>query len=66
MKDKLTIKQLRVLHDLTQESMAEILGIHTQTYRKKETGVSKWTLDDVVAIKKHFKINIDDLKETQV
>lgn len=61
----LSIKQIRVLNDLTQKEMAELLGMSEFAYRRRETGESKWSLDDIVKIKKHFEINIDNLKEVQ-
>lgn len=32
----LTLKQARLIKELTQDQMAEILGVHVQTYRKLE------------------------------
>lgn len=58
-----SIRQIRLFHELTQKQMAEILGIATVTYQKKEQGVVRWTLRDIARIKNKFNLDINLLKE---
>lgn len=40
----LTLKQARLLKDKSQEQMAQLLGIHVQTYRKLEENPENVTI----------------------
>lgn len=60
--EKITVKQLRLMRELTQQDLAEMLGITVQAYANKEAGKSRFYFDEVVMIceKLHFdftKIN---------
>lgn len=61
MGDKLTIKQHRMLRDLTQNEMAERLGIHYSTYRNWETEPSKISIKYAKDIAIIFGVSIDDI-----
>lgn len=50
-------KAYRAENGLTQEEMAEILGMNTDTYRKKENGKREFTLSEVANAKE--KLGID-------
>lgn len=49
---KKKLKVLRVSLGLTQEEFAKIIDIPISTYRKKENGESKFTLDEAYKISK--------------
>jgi DNA-binding XRE family transcriptional regulator len=40
-----TPKQARILHDFTQEDVANALKVHVQTYRKLEIDPDKFTIE---------------------
>lgn len=65
MANKLSIKQLRVVNNLTQFEMAEILDISITSYSLKELGKRMWSFDEIVRLKKYFNIKIDDLIEVE-
>ena len=46
---------------LTQEQMANYLGITTKTYRSKELGNTEFTLDEMFEIAKIFNKKVDDI-----
>lgn len=57
-----------VLYDLrknqkkmTQEQMANYLGITPKTYRSKELGNTEFTLDEMFEIAKLFNKKVDDI-----
>lgn len=41
------VKSVRVLTGLTQEQMADALGMSTKTYRDKENGSADWKLQEM-------------------
>lgn len=57
----LRLKALRVGKELTQEKIAELLGIHEATYNRKEQGVSEFTLSEAKKISDIFNTSIDRL-----
>lgn len=59
-----TKKSLRVLRaelQLTQEEFAKLLNMPVSTYRKKESGESKFTLDEVYQISKIANKTVEDI-----
>lgn len=56
--DKLTIRQIRLMNEKTQEEMAEVLKITTQAYVNKELGKTRFYFDEVVRVCKTFGIDI--------
>ena len=62
MDEKITIRQLRLMREATQQELADMLDITLQAYRDKEMGKTRFYFDEVVMIceKLHFdftKIN---------
>lgn len=55
-----TVKQARILKDLTQKDMAAKLGVHRDTYVKWETNTD---LMSIAALKKFLQIVERDLTE---
>jgi len=55
------LKSLRVMHDLTQEELAEILEMHEVTYNRKEKGLSKFYLDEAKKISNYFGESIETI-----
>lgn len=63
-KEPMTIKTMRILNGLSQKQMGEIIGVSQGTYQQKETGNIKFSLDEVITIKRKFNIeSFDDFKE---
>lgn len=60
--DKLTIKQVRVLNDLSQKQMAFKLDMPLGTYQKKEQGRSPFTFLEVVKICETFNVDINKIQ----
>ena len=48
------LQMLRISHDLTQEQMAERIGVSRTTYCKVENGKSKGSMSFWLAVKKEF------------
>lgn len=46
---------------MTQEQMANYLGITPKTYRSKELGNTEFTLDEMFEIAKLFNKKVDDI-----
>ena len=66
-KNSLTIKQYRQLNGLSQKEMAKVLGVTQGTYNQKEMGKIKWSMQDIIDIKKHFKLtSFDDIGELDI
>lgn len=55
------LKVLRLLNDINQDEMAELLNITLSTYSKKETGKASFTLEEAKKIADYFKTTIDEL-----
>lgn len=53
--------ELRKEHHLTQREMAVILGVSTITYSQKEQRVINFTVSDLIKLKQHFKVNVNNL-----
>ena len=56
-----TIKQARVLNDLTQAEMAKSMGISRETYRKIEANPRTATIDQAYLIAQITGISIDKI-----
>ena len=52
---------LRREHDLTQEDLAKLLGIATQTYGQKELGNREFTANEMFLIANYFGLKVDDI-----
>ena len=55
------IHSLRAARDLTQEQVAEYLGMSRQKYARIEKGVNDITLEILVGLAKLFEIEITDI-----
>ena len=55
------IKELRRKNDLTQEKLADQLGVSYQTVSKWETGVTSPDLSLIVPLARLFKVTTDEL-----
>jgi len=55
------LKRIRKENNLSQEQLAEELGVSRQSVSKWESGVSYPEMDKVLQIAKMFNLNIDDL-----
>jgi len=56
-----TPKQARILHDLTQENVADVLKVHVQTYRKLETDPDKFTIEQAKIFSEFVGIPCDQI-----
>ena len=53
--------ELRKIHDMSQEELADIIGVSRQTLSKYETGESLPDIEKCKLISKAFGVSIDDL-----
>ena len=49
---------------LTQEDLAERTGIALRTLARRESGLSRWTTDEIAAVADALGINASDLMST--
>jgi putative transcriptional regulator len=59
MKNK--IKVFRAMHDLTQEDLAQVIGVTRQTILAIEKGKYVPSLDLAFKIARHFQVNIEEV-----
>nr|DAE54152.1 MAG TPA: helix-turn-helix domain protein [Caudoviricetes sp.] len=57
----MTLKEYRVKNGYTQKEMANFLNIKQNSYSRKENGRRQFTIDELLALEKVFKISISDL-----
>lgn len=50
MDEKITIRQLRLMREATQQELADMLDITVQAYRDKEMGKTRFYFDEIVKI----------------
>lgn len=55
------IKELRLKNDMTQEKLADRLGIAYQTVSKWETGITSPDLSLIVPLARLFRVTTDEL-----
>ena len=55
------VKTLRETRGLKQEEVAELLGISTPTYSKKENGSIKWALSEAKLLSDFFGMTIEQI-----
>lgn len=58
---KLTLKQARLLSDLTQKEVAEILGVHVQTYMKWERNPEDMSVGTAKQLSKIFNVDFEEI-----
>jgi len=59
MKNK--IKVFRAMHDMTQEDLAQAIGVTRQTILAIEKGKYIPSLDLAFRIARHFKVNVEEV-----
>ena len=57
----LTLRQWRRAKEISQEKMAEILGVHVNTYQNWEETPEKISIEKAMAIAKTFGVSLDDI-----
>lgn len=57
----MTLKEYRVKNGYTQKEMANFLNIKQNSYSRKENGRRQFTIDELLALEKVFKISISEL-----
>ena len=58
---KLTVKQHRLIREISQEEMAEKVGVHVQTYRAWEENPEKISIAKAKKIAAAFNISINEI-----
>lgn len=58
---KLTLKQARQFSELSQEELANMLGVHRQTYMKWEKKPHEMPMGKAVEFCRIVKVSIDDI-----
>lgn len=59
------IKKYRLLHQMTQETLATELHLDTQYYAQLERGERNFTLEKIISLCKIFNIRIEDIIEIE-
>lgn len=62
------VKGYRVMANLTQEEMAQAIGLQRRTYLDKENGIRLFSVPELIAIRdilnaKGIEVSLDDLAE---
>ena len=60
------IKKIRKEHNLSQEQLAEELGVSRQAISKWESGAAYPEMDKIITICKKYNCNIDDLLHSDI
>lgn len=55
------IQDLRIDHDLTIKSMAEILGLHRDVYARYEKGIRDFPIDILISLADFYNCSLDYL-----
>lgn len=58
---KLTLRQARLVREKTQDQMADILGVHVQTYRKIEENPEEATVKQAITLSKALAVPYEDI-----
>ncbi len=61
MTEKLTVKQHRLIREISQEEMAAKIGVHVQTYRSWEESPEKISIAKAKKIAAAFNISINEI-----
>lgn len=59
--NKMTVAEARRMRNISQDKVAEYLGISPNGYRKKELGESKFYIDEAYLICELFNMSLDDI-----
>ena len=57
----LSIAELRRLNNVSQQEMAEYIGVHVNTYRRLESNPKEFRVSQAVKIAKRFNVAIGDI-----
>lgn len=57
----LTLRQWRRVKEISQEKMAEILGVHVNTYQNWEETPEKISIEKAMAIADIFNVSLNDI-----
>jgi DNA-binding XRE family transcriptional regulator len=57
----LTLKQARVINEITQQGMADLLGVHLDTYRKIEKNPDLATIDQARKIAEATGVPVEQI-----
>ena len=57
----LTLKQARLVKEKSQRDLAEMLGVHVQTYRKLEENPDLVTIGQAKKLAKYLGISYDEI-----
>ena len=66
MEYKINLKQIRELHNLSQNNIANILGINRTVYTKYENGYEIIPIKHLLTFCNHFNIGIDEIFELPI
>ncbi|WP_028589465.1 helix-turn-helix domain-containing protein [Paenibacillus massiliensis] len=55
----ITVKAARVMAKLTQQQVADKLGLSLTGYKRKESGISKFYVDEIVTISEIFNVPVE-------
>ena len=55
------IREYRKANGYRQSDLAKLLGIKQNTYSRKESGKSRFTIDEITMLTHIFKVTYDDL-----
>lgn len=58
---KMTVAEARRMRNISQDKVAEYLGISANGYRKKESGESKFYINEAYSICELFNMSLDDI-----
>lgn len=58
---KLTLRQHRLVKEISQEKMADELGVHRNTYAAMEENPGKISVDQAKTIAKILEVTVDDI-----
>lgn len=58
---KLTLRQLRLSKEISQEKMANLLKIHRNTYVKLEENPGRISIEQARTISNYFGVSVDDI-----
>lgn len=61
--DRKLLRAIRLYKEYSQNEMASILGISRKMYGFKENGKKDFTISDVVKIKNHLELSLDDINK---
>ena len=60
-KEQSKLRGIRAEKKISQQQLAEVIGVSKVTYSKKERGVTTFTLPEAVLIAQHLGVDISDI-----